>query len=350
MNGLKACDIIIPVYNKEDLTSNCLKSIEAKTHTPYRLILIDNASGPLTMKFLEEYKITHPDSLLVRNDENLGWVKAVNQGIELSRAPYICVMNNDTIIETDDWLKRMIEVADSEEDIGLVNPDFADKLRHPPLTKPYIEVDFCRGYCVLIKRSVVEKIGGFDEAYGFGYYDDDDFSVRAIRAGFRCVKVRDVTVRHLRDSTFASLFKDDKRIALHEKNKELFYSRWGRRLKLVFIVTSDKADSKIAKLVLDLARKQHVVYLWNTAKSLFIEHINVRERFFPPIFSAVIFSTILFFNKMKNEDKRYTGIFVDDRDMARVLSKMFKSIHYFDAEKDTHSVIKTIDAAAGVKA
>ena len=52
MNDKNACDIIIPVYNKEDLTSNCLRSIMMRTRTPYRLILIDNASEEPTKKFL----------------------------------------------------------------------------------------------------------------------------------------------------------------------------------------------------------------------------------------------------------------------------------------------------------
>jgi GT2 family glycosyltransferase len=345
MNNENACDIIIPVYNKPDLTENCLKSIEARTRTPYRLILIDNASDEATRTFLEAYKAGRSNVTLVTNKENTGWVKAVNQGIKLSDAPYVCIMNNDTVVGTDDWLSGLIAVARSQKDIGLVNPDFAEK-ENRASGKPFIEIDFCRGYCILAKRAVIDSVGGLDEAYGLGYYDDDDFSVRAIRAGFRCVKANNVTVRHLRDSTFTSIFKDDKRMALHEKNKELFYSKWGRRLKLVFIITGSSGRQELGDILLSMARRQHIVYLWNTTSRFGIEHINVRERVFPPFFTRLVFSSALYFNRIKREAKRYNAVFTDSRKLGSALSASGATAHYFEAEKDAGRVGRIVDSAA----
>jgi len=347
----KRCDIIIPVYNKPDLTGSCLDSIARHTHSPYTIILIDNASSEATKKLLRDFKETHSNVVLIENGENVGWVKAVNRGIRQSSAPYVCVMNNDTVVETDDWLARLIGVAEMAGDIGLVNPDFEGKCGCPRAAKPYIEIDFCRGYCIVIKRSVIDAIGGLDEAYGLGYYDDDDFSVRAIRAGFRCVKANNVTVRHLRDSTFSELFADAKRRELHRENRELFYARWGKRLRLVFIITKKTDRKKLADILLGIARRQHVVYLWNSTARLGIEHTNIREkRFWAPV-SGLLFPVLTGLNRTKRPGKHYNAIFADDARLARSISRAARggaAVYDFDAEKDAARIGSIVDAAARV--
>jgi GT2 family glycosyltransferase len=343
MSGNKV-DIIIPVYNKPAMTLSCLNSIGSRTRIPYRLIIIDNASDEETGRSLEGYKASHENVVLIRNTDNIGWVKAVNQGIAASSAGYVCIMNNDTLAETDGWLEGLIEAADSSDDIGLVNPEF-DSRRSVPCSG-IIEIDFCRGYCVLIKRAVIDKIGGLDESYGLGYYDDDDYSVRAIHAGFRCVKTSAVIVWHLRDSTFTSLFSEEKRLALHEANKRLFYSRWGRRLRLVFIVTSDANNGDMKRLLLSLARSQHIIYLWNVSGPLKISHTGVKERLFPPLISAPVFSLAIKLNGIKKEAKRYDAVFVDNSELGKFLSKACPVVRCFEAGKDSGEVMRIAEEIA----
>lgn len=338
-------DIIIPVLNETALTKNCLDSIAANTDTPYRIIIIDNASADETKKFLECVRDSYKTVTLVRNEENLGWVKAINQGIKLSTSPFVCIMNNDTIVHTAGWLSKLVEVAEMAGDIGLVNPRF-DLKRESGNHKPYIEIDFCRGYCVLIKRAVINKVGGLDEAYGLGYYDDDDFSVRAIRSGFRCVRANDVIVEHLKDSTFSVIFKDDARRALHEKNKQLFYSRWGKRLKIVFIVSKNSDRASLEDVLLFLARRQHIVYLWNFTAPLKVEHINIREKVFPKIFPATVCALALSLNAMKKEDKRYNLVFVDDPRLGLKLAGNHTAVHYIDIDKDVDKLSQVADQVA----
>ena len=338
------CDIIIPVYNKPELTKNCLESIRAKTTTPYRLILVDNGSSGDIKGFLEDFKRSDDNVILVRNEENLGWVKAVNQGIKLSSAPYVCVMNNDTVVHTKGWLSQLIAVAAIEPDIGLVNPRFEVKIKQRS-DKPYIEVDFCRGYCILIKRAVLEKIGGLDEGYGLGYYDDDDFSVRALRARFKCVRANDVYVEHMRDSTFKDLFAEGERLELHEKNKALFYKKWGRRLNVAFVMTKAR-DRHFFDILLSLARRQHIVYVWNGAARAGLEHINIRYKKWPGLVTAVIAPFFLGLNWTKQRTKRYAAVFTDDAVLCQVLSKVRPKVYYFNADKDESRVVDIIDAIA----
>ncbi|MFH1190129.1 MAG: glycosyltransferase family 2 protein [Candidatus Omnitrophota bacterium] len=341
----ESVDIIIPVFNKAAITKGCLDSITANSDTPYRIILIDNASGGETKRYLEAFAGAAGNVTLVRNGSNLGWVKSVNRGIGMSSSPYICIMNNDTVVRTPGWLAKLTAVARDSDDIGLVNPCF-DSISGAAIEKPYIEIDFCRGYCILVKRAVIEKVGALDEAYGMGYYDDDDLSVRAIHAGFRCVRANDVVVEHLKDSTFSDVFRDDARRRLHEENKRLFYSKWGRRLKIVFITTKASGRDSLKDALLLLARRQHIIYLWNLSGPLGIKHTSIRERSFSRTFSTAIFAMALLFNAMKREAKQYDLVFVDDPGLAARLSKDRPAVYYANAVSDAGKIVQIADSAA----
>ena len=341
------CDIIIPVYNSLELTRNCLGSIYDNTSIPFNLVLIDNGSDISTKKYLEQFKRDHKNVFLVRNEKNLGWVKAVNQGMRISVSTYICIMNNDTVVRTNGWLSGLIGVACISDDIGLVNPRFETK-EATKGDEPFVEIDFCRGYCILIKRAVMEKIGVLDEAYGLGYYDDDDYSIRAIRSGFRCVRANSVFVEHLRDSTFSVLFGNEKRRELHDKNKKIFYSKWGRRLKIVFIITQEHDRKDLEDILFALARKQHIIYIWNFLKALDFKHINIRERVFSGLFQNIMVHISLFLNRMKKGPKRYSAILTDNVNMVPVLKLLGPGAYYIDVDKGIKGIEKTIDSLAKV--
>lgn len=340
------CDVIIPVQDRLDLTRDCLESVYRHTHTPFNLIIIDNASAAKTKDFLKAFSSLQKNVVIIQNECNLGWVKAVNQGMRRATGPYLCIMNNDVIVRTDDWLSRLMEVAESGDDIGLVNPHFETK-KKIETDQPFIEVDFCRGYCILIKRAVVERIGLLDESYGLGYYDDDDYSVRAIISGFRCVRANGVAVEHIGDATFSSIFNNEKRLALHERNKMLFYSKWGRRLKIVFIVTRDMDKKALSDTLFALARKQHIIFVWSFKDSFTFQHINIRQRSFPRAFHGTLFYLALCLNRMKaKESKRYDLVFVDSARLNSVLPKGTAGTYYADIEKDRNRIEKIVNSAS----
>jgi len=81
------------------------------------------------------------------------------------------------------------------------------------------------GFCMLIKREVIDKIGGLDGRFGLGNFEDDDFSLRAALAGFESWIVKDCFVHHFGSRTFAGA-KIDFRESLH-KNWEIFKEKWG---------------------------------------------------------------------------------------------------------------------------
>ena len=89
------CDIIMPVWDQLEFTKECITSINNNTKYPIRLIIIDNASKRNTKEYLSSLAgEVNFEIKLIRNEENLGFVKAVNQGLKESSAPYICILNN----------------------------------------------------------------------------------------------------------------------------------------------------------------------------------------------------------------------------------------------------------------
>ncbi|NQT06423.1 MAG: glycosyltransferase, partial [Candidatus Omnitrophica bacterium] len=115
------CDIIIVVWNQLTATRKCVDAIERSTHYPYRLILVDNNSDEYTAEYLNGLARGRDSVTLIRNSENMGFIKAANQGLRLAASPYVCLMNNDTVA-TAGWLGKMVALAESDTGIGLVNP------------------------------------------------------------------------------------------------------------------------------------------------------------------------------------------------------------------------------------
>src|SRR5438552_11313740 len=88
-----------------------------------------------------------------------------------------------------------------------------------------VQLDRLTGFCLLVRREVLDKIGGFDERYGVGFFDDDDLCVRAREAGFRLLVAQNVFIHHFGSRTFRGLGIDcEKQLA---SNFERFKDKWG---------------------------------------------------------------------------------------------------------------------------
>jgi len=160
-----------------------------------------------------------PQIRLVQNRENLGFARANNQGIRLAihiGAGYIFLLNNDVELKEEDWLVRLIEVAEEDPKVGIIGPGLiypdgsiqgsAYMMRASPFgllrnvlptaERTAVQVDGVVGAAFLIKRAVVDRIGLLDEAYSPFLYEESDYCVRARRAGFKVVYYPCVTVVH----------------------------------------------------------------------------------------------------------------------------------------------------------
>ncbi|MCM8811750.1 MAG: glycosyltransferase family 2 protein [Candidatus Omnitrophica bacterium] len=238
------CDIVIPIWNQPELTGRCLESILAATLEPVRLILIDNGSEPPTRELLDRFcASSRVQTTLIRNDVNLGFIKAVNQGIQAAQAPWICLLNNDTVV-TQGWLTEMLKAADRIPNVGLINPtsnslgfrpgkmpleEYAQNLRR--FSGQTTELTVALGFCLLAKKSVFDQVGLLDESFGMGYFEDDDLSRRVRRAGFTNVRACGSYVYHEEKGSFRHL-KDSNRS--FDENRRLFEKKWGRRLRILW--------------------------------------------------------------------------------------------------------------------
>lgn len=268
------CDIIIPIWNQLDNTKNCLEHLVRNTGYPYRLVLIDNGSNVDTKKHLEDFAAARPGSvLLVRNADNLGYVKAVNQGMRLSDAPYVCLLNNDTL-PGPRWLENLVEFVEAHRDIGLANPlcnghgsrsieEYA-RLVEAKNKGKHMEMNQCFGFCMLIKREVIDRIGILDERFGIGGFDDTDYSMRAHLAGYGCASVHSSYVYHAEHASFDAM---GDRKELVSKGEEEYFKKWPRHLRAGVGMSIDRSidDYEIEDLlkgVLYLAREWCWVNLW----------------------------------------------------------------------------------------
>ena len=235
------CSIIIPVYNQLRYTRKCLTSIQRHTTMSYEITVVDNGSTNSTPEYLQCVERLRT----ITNPTNKGYIKACNQGMEVAEGRYVLLLNNDTIV-TDGWLEGMMQCAKEDPKIGIVGP-MTNYITGPQLDTEanYTSIrqmyryarkfalrnkgrwmDFPRitGFCMLIKREVIEQVGILDERFGVGNFDDDDYCLRAHLAGFRTVIVGDVFIHHFGSRTFLNSSVDYARLL--ERNRTLFIEKW----------------------------------------------------------------------------------------------------------------------------
>ena len=114
MDGL--CSLIIVSYNTGEEIAQCLDSVYAQRGVPYEVIVVDNASRDTTVDVIKE---RYPSVKLLRNEENLGFSKAVNQGIAVARGARIALLNDDVVLK-DEFLREAIKALDSDRSLSAV--------------------------------------------------------------------------------------------------------------------------------------------------------------------------------------------------------------------------------------
>ncbi len=326
------CDIIIPVWNNLDLTRDCVESVFRNTCLAFRLIIVDNGSDMPTADYLRSLANEKKEKvLLVRNNINQGFIKATNEGIKRSNAPYICLLNNDTEV-TEGWLEEMIKVAEKEKHVGIVNANsntLGCKLRPgqslESLTNElkahsgeHTILAWATGFCMLIKREVIDKIGLFDEIYGMGNFEDADFSKRAQKIGYSSVCAVASYVYHRERRSFVRFKRFDRDF---NRNKEIFYSKWGRQERILYVITKNDVAGReaVSEKSFRSASDGHIVWIFlkGSDKSVIKKHsntyiYNIPERFF----------YLISLWRIVKRKKRFDRINVDDENYYKKLKRI----------------------------
>lgn len=239
--------IIVPCCNELAFTQACLQSIRAQTNGPYELLLIDNGSADGTADFFDQFARQGTPgverTLVIRNAHNRGYVAGVNQGLQAAQGKYLVLLNNDTLV-TPGWLECMTLCA--KHGAGLVGPTsnyvpapqyvepgyqkledlnvFAEK-RWQEFRGKALRVERLSGFCLLMRRAVLQRIGLLDERFGLGFFEDDDLCFRSRDAGFDLAIALDVYIHHFGSRTFTGLGLQTEKI--FQDNFKQFQSKWG---------------------------------------------------------------------------------------------------------------------------
>jgi len=202
----------------------------------YRVLFVDNGS-PLYSDLEPDLDKFEPEHLkLIRNTHNVGFVRAVNQGLALSTAPFVVIMNNDTEAASD-WLPRLREPLEIEG-VGLSGPRTNTKgswqgryrYRKPGdiWVLPDTEDSMLAFFCVMIRREVINKVGLLDERFGIGFADDSDYCRRAKKAGFHLALQPRLVIPHWHRSTFHTMFGKTETIKMQHAALGKFREKWNR--------------------------------------------------------------------------------------------------------------------------
>ena len=241
--------IVIPVYGQLDRTLACLASIaDAPTAVGFEVIVVDDASPDASAETLAVIPGLH----LVRNAENLGYLRSTNLGAVVSRGDFLVLLNNDTVVRAG-WLDALVGTAETDASVGAVGarllyPDgrlseaggivFADGT-------PWIygrgdnpdgwryaavrEVDYCSAACLLVRAETWRRLGGFDERYAPAYYEDTDLCFRIREIGQKVVYQQRATVVHVEGGSHGS-DAEELGTRLRAQNHVRFIARWHREL------------------------------------------------------------------------------------------------------------------------
>jgi O-antigen biosynthesis protein len=325
--NMSLCDIIIPVWNEREFIEKCVESIKKNTVLSYRIIIVDNASDTETSCYLEGLsKKNEGPLILIRNEENAGFPRAVNQGIAVSSAPYICVLNSDIEVY-EGWLEEMIKIAESDPLTGMVNPssnNLGQSYPLPGLSGEWIEMSACIGFCMLIKKEVIAKIGILDEIYSPGNFEDTDFSRRAVNAGYKCVMAKGAYVYHAQNTGFKKRKDWDEKF---KRNRDIFNKKWGKIERAAYIITiaGENKYGLIKEKVNNLLRAGHFVHIifkHDVACSGIRGHASLK------IFRKKNNLNILW--RVLTRKKRFDRIFTDSKHLAGIFRFFGHNAEYMD--------------------
>ncbi|MBS5038739.1 MAG: glycosyltransferase family 2 protein [Fusobacterium sp.] len=283
--------VIMVNYNTLELTKNTINSVMEKTKDlNYEIILIDNASTDGSVEFFEkEYK---DKIIFIKNNENLGFGKANNKGIEIAKGKYVFLLNSDTLL-INNAIKILFDFMEKNEDCGVCGGNLFDidlKPTHsflkklPCLTseidfqlnffdkffrkiinkrndfnysKNEKEVGYITGADMMIRKKVLLETGLFDKDF-FMYSEESELTYRIKQKGYKVISVPQAEIIHLEGKS--SIFKEKKHHMFLESKYKYFYktsnlktckyvyyiSQLGYFLR--FLITCNKDYLKIIKI------------------------------------------------------------------------------------------------------
>ncbi len=244
---LQPTGIVMVCHNNHSYSNLAMRSLGHFTPEPIDVVVVDNGSTDGTREWTEKLKESFENVSIIRNEENLGFAPAVNQGMASLPGRDILLLNNDVVL-TRGWLGRMLVALREDPSRGMVGPlsnhaAAPQKVDVPGYTGEMeqtqrlanqlaltrfssgLSAPRLSGFCLLLGRKLVERVGCFDERFVPGFFEDDDYAARAQFAGFKPWVAADVFVHHYGSRTFVQTAPDPD---LHrQENWTRFKEKWG---------------------------------------------------------------------------------------------------------------------------
>ena len=239
--------VVVPMCDRLALTRLFLETVlDDPRSRDVEVVVVDNGSVDATPAYLRHLSELAGQLVVLRNERNLGYAAAVNQGVAAARGEVLVLCNNDVVVAPG-WLDRLC--AHLGRGIGLVAPvtdgapgparvprswstygEFraaaAERARtHAGGSRTVERITYC---CVAIDRQAWDTVGPLDEGYGLGMFEDDDHVARLRRAGYQLLVADDVLVAHFGEATLGSFAPDGTYGRLFHANRERFERTWGQ--------------------------------------------------------------------------------------------------------------------------
>ncbi len=240
MSNNPKISVIIPVYNALEDVKHCLESILNNFNFDLGdVCLINDCSNLETTSFLDSFVQKNLNIKVLKNEENLGFVKTCNRGMKLAQGDIVVLLNSDTKIPKE-FCERIIKCFNSDSEIGIASPISScsctfyiempknynlqkmNKLLREKHKCKYPLIHAAEGFCYCIRKDVIEQQGYLDEVFGKGYHEEIDYAYRAITNGWKNVLIDDLYVYHKRQASFGAEIREK----LIEQNNPVFKARW----------------------------------------------------------------------------------------------------------------------------
>lgn len=240
--------VVVVSYNQWHLTERCLQSIADHSDTEaIEVIVVDNASADDTPQRLQTWVQQDPvRRKIMLNQDNRGFGPAVNQGLAMAAGEYLIILNNDIIVGPG-WARGLRRHLEADSQLGILCPvtnnigneaqvalrgstpaEVFESARHYNLGKvgKLLPLTIAAFFCVMIPRRVYTQLGGLDEQFVPGFFEDDDYCLRIKALGLTIGCAEDVFVYHELSASFDKVGVA-RRQAIFERNKALFEKKWG---------------------------------------------------------------------------------------------------------------------------
>lgn len=241
--------VVIPTHAARELCRSCLYSVIRSTGWGrLSVVVVDDCSSDGTAEMLREVSVLDARISSVRLDERGGFAAACNAGLARAGGDFVVLLNDDTVVGPG-WLSRLVAHLEREPKLGLVCPvtnqisnearvdvryDTLEQMEELAVGRAIdhagqlTDVRMIALFCAAARLDVLRGLGGLDERYELGMFEDDDLSLALDRGGLGLGVARDAFVHHVGQATLSQL-DDAAYLGIWEANKKRFEEKWGVR-------------------------------------------------------------------------------------------------------------------------